>query len=178
MPRIRTALALCAIALAVAVAASAGEGEPKKQVRRVFVHHGADKAGLPDPSTLEGDRVKIEDLATLAVGDSRTYTTAAGRDVVVTAQEGGRYTVAVGDHTLQIGGEMEMALPAGEGERVVVRRHHQKDGAEVEHDVLIGAPMAVEEGGEPPVIIEIVDRADGKEEKRFIVLRVKESDAP
>ena len=139
-----TAALTIAAALAVPALRAEEGAEAPQQVRKVVrFHHSAEGGALPDLATLEGDRVLIEDLAELLPGESRSYSTESGREVVVT----------------RIEGEVERAATA-EKEFVVIAPH--------------GARTAGEEGGEPPVIVEIVDEAEGKVERRIIVLRLDE----
>ena len=197
----RNALPVLALtALTAGALATARAEEPGKQeVRRVVrLHHGAEADhALPDLAALEGDRVTIDDLATLLPGESRSYYTESGREVVVTRGEGERTTLEVAGKTIEIGGEQEelamLGLPGeGEGKRMIVRRHRQDDddaevtadgeGQTIEEDVVIALPhelLGVDAEGEPPVIIEIVDASEGKEERRVVVLRLAEpAEAP
>jgi hypothetical protein len=175
MSTTRIALALAA-GLVAATAVHAGDEKP--HVRRVIVHNAGGEAVLPEK--IPGDHLRIEDLATLQQGETRSYSTESGREVTVTARENGRYTLSVGGHSIEIGDDPEAALLPGEGEqRVIVRKHHgagEEATETVEKDVLreLPAELAVDAGGEPPVVIEIVDRQDGKEERRVVVLRVGE----
>lgn len=191
MRRTLTAVALTALTAAAMTAASAEEAAQKQVRRFVVAHHGEGENALPDLATLEGDRLKIEDLATLLPGESRSYATESGREVLVTRGEGERYTLEVEGKTIEIGGEREelLAAHAGAGERRVIIRHQAKEGeaaageTTVEEDVVMLAPhaglTAGEDGGEPPVIIEIVDEAEGRKEHRFVVLRLGEpAEAP
>ena len=195
----RRALIVLTIAAAAAAAAAtvtrAGEaGEPRQVQRKVVRLHAGGEAipGMPDVDTMEGDRLKIEDLAELLPGEARSYYTESGREVVVTRGEGERYTLEVEGKKVVLGGEAEAELLAlhgagGEGgeRRIIV--HHRKDAglpgdaaeageATVEKDVVTITPHvgAALEGGEPPVIVEIVSEAEGKVEKRVVVLRLDE----
>ena len=182
-----TALVAAALTAASFAAANAGEpaaGEPQQTRKVVRLHHaGAGEHALPDLATMEGDRLKIEDLSTLLPGESRSYWTESGREVLVSRGDGDRYTVEVEGKKVEIGGELEDVLAlhgeAGEGgQRRIVVHHEKKAGegetATVERDVVRMAPLALPEGAEPPVIVEIVDEADGKKERRVIVLRLDE----
>jgi hypothetical protein len=187
-----TALSVAAVAtlatLAVTAAQAHEPGDHKVQ-RRVIVAHGGDH-GLPgkigDPSQIEGDHLKIDDLESLLPGESRAYSTEEGREVTVTRREGERYTIEVEGKTVEIGGEAELAALAGGDpgeERIVVRRRlHEGDAAgetagelremEVADEVLA---LGTGDGeGTRPVVIEIAGaEVDGRQERRVIVLRTQ-----
>ena len=78
MRRNLTALAAAALTAASFAAANAGEpaaGEPQQTRKVVRLHHaGAGEHALPDLATMEGDRLKIEDLSTLLPGESQVIT--------------------------------------------------------------------------------------------------------
>ena len=190
MHRKLTALALATTAaLGVAALARAGEPQEKKVERRIIVHGapGAHAAGLPDPAQIPGDHLKVEDLASYAPGESRSYTTESGAEVTITrAEEGERYTLSANGKQIEIGGEPdELALATGDGaggKRIIVR-HRDKagdDGAqevEIDEKRTIGGPMAdllVEGDGPPPLVVEIVGEQDGKATRQVIVLKVVE----
>jgi hypothetical protein len=179
-----TAFTLIAATAFAATTAAADEPAKKREVRRMVLRDG-DHAGLPhqvvDPSQIEGDHLKIEDLASLLPGESRSYNTEEGREVTVTRREGERFDLTVGGKTITIGGEHEM-VPGPH--KIVIRRQHApgEDGGEertVELEdelitVLPGHDLAPGDGPRP-VVIEIVDAAEeGKQERRVIVLRLPE----
>jgi hypothetical protein len=176
------ALALAAAVTLAGAAAGRAEDPPTKKVERIVIVHGDpghDQAAPPDPATISGDHLKIDDLEGLAAGESRTYATESGREVSLTRHEGAgeRYTIAVDGHQIEIGGLAAMAGGPGMKHVIVRRQLGDKDGKqEVEEEVTTG-PMpdiAVEAGGTPPVVIEIVGEQDGKVTKRVIVLRTDE----
>jgi hypothetical protein len=194
MRRSLTTLSAAALALLLVPAAHAGDEGERKQVRRVVVLDGgaaphvalAGKVG--DPSQIEGDHLKIEDLASLLPGEARTYQTEEGRDVMVTRGEGDRYTLQVAGKTIELGGELE-DLAAAHGDashgarKIVIHRQHAggdeagEEGTVEEEDVLAIATHGLGEAGDgpAPVVIEIVgEREEGKLERRVIVLRVPE----
>src|SRR5690606_38222428 len=124
-----TALALVAVT-ATASAASAGEEGTRTKVRVVQLRHDgeATAATLAD---IQGDRVKIEDLDTLLPGETRSYYTESGREVLVTRGEGDRYTVEVEGRKVEIGGSVDELLAAHAGtaggkRRVVIHRAEEK----------------------------------------------------
>jgi hypothetical protein len=190
MHRPLTALALATAAvLGTAAAATAGEAQDKPVQQRMLIVHrapGHDAAALPDPSQIPGDHLKVEDLATYAPGESRSYTTTGGAEVTITrAQEGERYTLRSGEKEIEIGaglpGEMALAAP-GEGKRVIVRHQvKSKDGAEAVEEQkdeqivggggLPGMDVLVAGDGPPPLVVEIVGEKDGKATRQVIVLK-------
>jgi hypothetical protein len=184
MHRQLTALALASAAVLGTAAARAGEPEEKQvQQRMVIVHRapGHEAAALPDPSQIPGDHLEVDDLASYAPGETRSYTTEGGAEVTFTrAQEGERYTLRSGDKQIEIGGSPEeLALAtAGEGKRIVIRHEvKSKDGAEeVEEEKVVGGPAldiltAAAGDGPPPLVVEIVGEKDGKAMRQVIVLR-------
>ena len=185
MHRQLTALALATAAVLGTAAARAGEPEEKQvQQRMVIVHRapGHEAAALPDPSQIPGDHLKVDDLASYAPGETRSYTTEGGAEVTFTrAQEGERYTLRSGDKQIEIGGAPdELALATGDGavgKRVIVRHQAKKgaDGAEeVEEERMIRGPVAdllVAGDGPPPLVVEIVGEKDGKAMRQVIVLK-------
>jgi hypothetical protein len=191
MHRKLTALALAATAaLGVAALARAGEPQEKKVERRIIVHGvpGEHAAGLPDPAQIPGDHLKIEDLASYAPGESRSYTTESGAEVTITrAADGGeRYTLSANGKQIEIGGTPEeLALATGDGaagKRVIIR-HHDKAGdegaqeVEIDEERTIPGPMAdllVDDDRPPPLVVEIAGEKDGKATRQVIVLKVVE----
>jgi hypothetical protein len=193
MRKTLTAAALVALTALAIGAAHAGEESAPERKRIVWLEHGA-AGGHAEMAEIEGDRVKIEDLDTLLPGESRSYYTEANREVVVTRGEGDRYTVEVEGKKVEIGGELdELAAlngvattgEAGEQRRIVVHRQHRAEGdaaaaegeaTKVERDVVVrmahGLAAVETEGGEPPVVIEIVGGDEGKVERRIVVLRL------
>jgi hypothetical protein len=186
-----TTLALALVAAAASIAAArAGESAPQQQhVEKIVIRHGGnggDAKTLPDPSQIPGDHVKIDDLASLAAGESRTYTSEGGKDVVVTRLEGEaeRYTLTANGHTMPIGGDPMLTvagLPGGAEEKRIVIRHEKKADAngEVTEDVeTTGGPdvdiVTAAGDGPPPLVIEIDGEKDGKVTRQVIVLREKE----
>lgn len=191
MHRKLTALALATTAaLGVAALARAGEPQEKKVERRIIVHGvpGDHAAALPDPAQIPGDHLKIEDLASYAPGESRSYTTESGAEVTITrATDGGeRYTLSANGKQIEIGGTPEeLALATGDGalgKRVIIR-HRDKAGdegaqeVEIDEERTIPGPMAdllVDGDGPPPLVVEIVGEKDGKVTRQVIVLKVVE----
>ena len=187
MRRQLTTLALATVAvLGTAAAASAGEPQ-EKQVRQMVIVHGApgdhaDAKALPDPSQIPGDHLKVEDLASYAAGESRSYTTEGGAEVTITrAEKGERYTLRANGKEIELGGDpAEMAMAAGEGKRIVIRHEvKSKDGAEqVEEERTVGGPamdlLTVAGDGPPPLVVEIVGEKDGKQTRQVIVLKTVE----
>jgi hypothetical protein len=190
--------ALTVVSLAVATAAivnapgQAGEGEPqKRKLERIVIHaphgdHGA-KVRMLDPAQIPGDHLEIDDLDSLAAGESRDYTSDGGREVTVTRLEGEgeRYTLRTGETEIELGGDHEAEL-AGAGEarqkRIVIRRDRgDREGSdvEIEEEVLAGpaTDLAIATDGEPPLVIEIVGERDGKALRRVIVLKTHEVSA-
>src|ERR1044072_6811675 len=131
-----TALALTAAAILGTAAAHAGEPQEKQVQQRRGGGHAAPRghgpapppppptppahrpAALPDPSQTPGDHLKVEDLASCAPGESRSYTTEGGAEVTITrAQEGERYTLRSGEKQIEIGGGApeELALSTAAG---------------------------------------------------------------
>ena len=106
--QLTAAFALATVAV-LGTAAAARAAEPQeKQVRQMVIVHGAPgsehAAALPDPSQIPGDHLKIEDLASYAAGESRSYTTESGAEVTITrAEKGERYTLRAGEKEIQIG---------------------------------------------------------------------------
>lgn len=191
MHRKLTALALATTAaVGLAALASAGEPQEKKVERRIVVHGapGAHAAGLPDPAQIPGDHLKIEDLASYAPGESRSYTTESGAEVTITrAADGGeRYTLNAHGKQIEIGGAPdELDLAAGDGavdKRIIVRRHAEAgaEGAEeieIDEERTTGGPIAdllVADDGAPPLVVEIAGEKDGKATRQVIVLKVVE----
>jgi len=184
------ALALVAAAASIAAASRAAENAPQQQhVEKIVIRHGGnggDAKALPDPSQIPGDHLKIADLASLAAGESRTYTSEGGKDVVVTRLEGEgeRYTLNANGHAMSIGGDPMLTvagLPGGtEGKRIVIRHEKKADAnGEVTEDVeTTGGPdidiVTAAGDGPPPLVIEIDGEKDGKVTKQVIVLREKE----
>lgn len=188
MRRELTALALATVAvLGTAAAASAGEPQ-EKQVRQMVIVHAAsgdhaDARALPDPSQIPGDHLKIEDLASYAAGESRSYTTEGGAEVTITrAEKGERYTLRANGKEIELGGDpAEMALAGGgEGKRIVIRHEvKDKDGAEqIEEERTVGGPamdlLTVAGDGPPPLVVEIVGEKDGKQTRQVVVLKTVE----
>jgi hypothetical protein len=186
MHRPLTAFALVTVAALGAAAAHAGEPQDKQvQQRMVIVHRapGHDAAAIPDPSQIPGDHLKVDDLATYAPGESRSYTSEGGAEVTITrAAEGERYTLRSGEKEIEIGagGPAELALAAaGEGKRVIVRHEvKSKDGAEtVEEEQTAGGPglpdidLLVGGDGPPPLVVEIAGQKDGKPTRQVIVVK-------
>ncbi|HET9765327.1 MAG TPA: hypothetical protein VFS60_00690 [Thermoanaerobaculia bacterium] len=186
MHRPLTAFALVTVAALGAAAARAGEPQDKQvQQRMVIVHRapGEHAAALPDLSQIPGDRLKVDDLASYAPGESRSYTTEGGAEVTITrAAEGERYTLRSGEKEIEIGagGPAELALAAaGEGKRVIIRHEvKSKDGAEtVEEEQTVGGPglpdidLLLGGDGPPPLIVEIAGEKDGKPTRQVIVLK-------
>jgi len=186
MHRPLTAFALVTVAaLGAAAAASAGEPQDKQVQQRMVIVHGTPgqhAAALPDPAQIPGDHLKVDDLASYAPGESRSYTTESGAEVTFTrAAEGERYTLRSGEKEIEIGtgvpGELELA--AGEGKRVIIRHEvKSKDGAEeVEEEQTAGGPglpgmdVLVAGDGPPPLVVEIVSQKDGKTTRQVIVLK-------
>jgi len=192
MHRSLAALAVTTITALAAVAVARAGDEPARHVRRIVVAHDAHAGtpeALPDPAQIPGDHLKVDDLDTLAVGESRSYTTEGGAEVTITRLEGegNRYKLGAGGSEIEIGGEpREMALPGNGVEKRIVIRHAvtSKDGGEViEEEQTIGGPggaggpiadLLVVEDGPPPVVIEIVGDEDGKATRQVIVLRTVE----
>ena len=187
MSRQLTAFALATVAV-LGTAAAARAAEPQeKQVRQMVIVHGAPgsehAAALPDPSQIPGDHLKVEDLASYAAGESRSYTTESGAEVTITrAEKGERYTLRANGKEIELGGDpAEMALAAGgEGKRIVIRHEvKSKDGAEqVEEERTVGGPaldlLTVAGDGPPPLVVEIVGEKDGKQTRQVIVLKTVE----
>lgn len=185
-PLTASAFALVTVAALGAAAASAGEPQEKQVQQRMVIVHGAPghhAAGLLDPSQIPGDHLKIDDLATYAPGESRSYTTEGGAEVTITrAAEGERYTLRAGEKEIEIGaglpGELALAAP-GEGKRVIIRHEAKsKDGAEtVEEERIVGGPglpemdLLVAGDGPPPLVVEIAGEKDGKATRQVIVLK-------
>jgi hypothetical protein len=178
--------ALTAAAITGARAEEPTEEPTRRQLKIVRMQHGEGGHVLPDIATLEGDRVKIEDAASLLPGESRSYWTDAGREVVLTRGEGKGYTVEVEGKKIEIGGDHEELLAAhgAAGARQIIVRHEAKEGdaatggtAAETQDVLVMARQALaatEEGGEPPVIIELVDDNGGELTRQVVVIRLAE----
>lgn len=185
---------LAAAGFTVAHAADDAAEPGRKQVRIVRMEHGAGGAhaglhALGDLEEIEGDRLKIDDLDSLLPGETRSYYTDGGKEVIVTRGEGEAVTLEVDGKKVELGRTAEaLALAhldgeAAEGTRRIVVRHHAAEGGEgaggeaIEKDVMVIARQALAEGtaegGEPPVIIEIVGDSEGKQERRVVVLRVK-----
>jgi hypothetical protein len=191
MTRIHTALALAALTLTAAVAARADDAPvvhkqttQDRQVQQIVIRHGGEKgeATALDAASIPGDHLRIDDLATLAAGDSRTYTTEGGKEVTVAAKGNDRYTLGIGDHSIEIGAEPE-AVPADGAHHVIVRKEVTADGKQTEErQVIVGAPgesmpadpVIAGNGGADTVVIEIVGQKDGKEDRRLVVLRTLE----
>lgn len=187
--QLTAAFALATVAV-LGTAAAARAAEPQeKQVRQMVIVHGAPgaehAAALPDPSQIPGDHLKIEDLASYAAGESRSYTTESGAEVTITrAEKGERYTLRAGEKEIQIGGggpeELALAAGAGEGKRVVIRHEvKSKDGAEaVEEETTVGGPeldiLTAAGDGPPPLVVEIVGEKDGKTMRQVVVLKTVE----
>ena len=189
-----TALALATTAvLGVAALARAGEPQEKKVERRIIVHGapGAHAAGLPDPAQIPGDHLKVEDLASYAPGESRSYTTESGAEVTITrAEDGGeRYTLSAHGKQVEIGDALaERAFATGDGavgKRIIVH-HRDKAGdagaqeVEIDEKRTIGGPMAdllVEGDGPPPLVVEIVGEKDGKATRMVVVVKTTEEPA-
>jgi len=188
MHRQLTALALTvATAVLGTAAARAGEPQEKQVQQRIMVHAapGHEAAALPDPSQIPGDHLKVDDLASYAAGETRSYTTEGGAEVTITrAEKGERYTLRSGDKQIEIGGggpeELALATAAGEGKRVVIRHEvKSKDGAEeVEEEKIVGGPeldiLTAAGDGPPPLVVEIVGDKDGKAMRQVIVLKTVE----
>jgi hypothetical protein len=187
MHRKLTALTLATTAaFGLATLARAGDPQEKKVERRIIVHGApGEHAALPDPAQIPGDHLKVEDLASYAPGESRSYTTESGAEVTITrATEGERYTLRANGKEIEIGGAPhELALATGDGaagKRVIVRHHAKKgaDGAEeIEEERTIGGPVAdllVAGDGPPPLVVEIVGEQDGKVRRQVIVLKTVE----
>ena len=187
MPRQLTAFALATVTV-LGTGAAARAGEPQeRQVRQMVIVHGAPgaehAAALPDPSQIPGDHLKVEDLASYAPGESRSYTTAGGAEVTITrAQEGEKYPLRADGKDIELGGDpAETALAAGgEGKRIVIRHEvKSKDGAEqVEEERTVGGPamdlLTVAGDGPPPLVVEIVGEKDGKQTRQVVVLKTVE----
>ena len=187
MRRQLTAFALATVAV-LGTTAAARAGEPQeKQVRQMVIVHGAPgsehAAALPDPSQIPGDHLKVEDLASYAAGESRSYTTEGGAEVTITrAEKGERYTLRANGKEIELGGDpAEMALAAGgEGKRIVIRHEVKStDGAEqVEEERTVGGPamdlLTVAGDGPPPLVVEIVGEKDGKQTRQVVVLKTVE----
>ncbi|HXT21472.1 MAG TPA: hypothetical protein VN923_12025 [Thermoanaerobaculia bacterium] len=185
--QLTAAFALATVAV-LGTAAAARAAEPQeKQVRQMVIVHGAPgaehAAALPDPSQIPGDHLKIEDLASYAAGESRSYTTESGAEVTITrAEKGERYTLRANGKEIELGGDpAEMALAAGgDGKHVVIRHEvKSKDGAEqVEEERAVGGPamdlLAAAGDGPPPLVVEIVGEKDGKQTRQVIVLKTVE----
>ncbi|HXT52217.1 MAG TPA: hypothetical protein VN811_14335 [Thermoanaerobaculia bacterium] len=183
-----TALAIATVAILGTAALRAGEPQEKQVQQRMVIVHGApghEKAALPDPSQIPGDHLKIEDLASYAPGETRSYTTEGGAEVSITrAEKGERYTLRAGEKEIQIGGggpeELALAAGAGEGKRVVIRHEvKSKDGAEaVEEETTVGGPeldiLTAAGDGPPPLVVEIVGEKDGKTMRQVVVLKTVE----
>lgn len=187
MPRQLTAFVLATVAV-LGTTAAARAGEPQeKQVRQMVIVHGTPgsehAAALPDPSQIPGDHLKVEDLASYAAGESRSYTTESGAEVTITrAEKGERYTLRANGKEIELGGDpAEMALAGGgEGKRIVIRHEvKSKDGAEqVEEERTVGGPamdlLTVAGDGPPPLVVEIVGEKDGKQTRQVVVLKTVE----
>jgi len=187
MRRQLSTLALATVAVLGTAAATRAAEPQEKQVRQMVIVHGAPgaehAAALPDPSQIPGDHLKIEDLASYAAGESRSYTTESGAEVTITrAEKGERYTLRANGKEIELGGDpAEMALAAGgEGKRIVIRHEvKSKDGAEqVEEERTVGGPaldlLTVAGDGPPPLVVEIVGEKDGKQTRQVIVLKTVE----
>lgn len=185
MHRAVTVLSLAAALTCATAAAGRAEGKPEQhKVKRVIVHapHGA--MAMPDPAQIPGDHLKIEDLDTLAAGESRTYTSEGGQDVTITRREGEgeRYTLDAGGEQIEIGSGHEMELVGGEGagQKIVIRHEiKSKDGEQTveEEKVVTGGPAVdflVSTEGKPPLVIDIVRDRDGKKLRQVIVLKVND----
>ena len=133
-------------------ASAAGDAgvEEKTRVRLILDRDGA------------GDRIAIDDLGELAIGESRTYTTDGGQAVVATRDEKG-YELDVDGKKMRIrapgeGGEfdwhakqVELEAGAGDGKTMVfvTSDHETSDGVRIvrrggpggAHAFAFGAPM-------------------------------------
>ena len=188
-----TALAAAGFASAHADDAAAGEPD-RKQVRIFRMEHGAGGVHtLGDLEAVEGDRVKIDDLDGMLPGETRSYYTEGGKEVLVTrGDDADDYTLEVDGRTVELGkvGQsldlVHLDDEALAGTRRIVVREHAAQGDEasdaeaIEKDVMVIAQHALAldagEGGEAPVIIEIVGGAEGKQLRRVVVLQVKENE--
>ena len=185
-PLTASAFALVTVAALGAAAAHAGEPQDKQVQQRMVIVHGAPghhAAALLDPSQIPGDHLKVDDLATYAPGESRSYTTEGGAEVTITrAAEGERYTLRAGEKEIEIGagGPAELALAAaGDGKRVIIRHEAKsKDGTEtVEEEQTVGGPglpgldVLAAGDGPPPLVVEIAGEKDGKAMRQIIVLK-------
>lgn len=186
MPRQLTAFVLATVAV-LGTTAAARAGEPQeKQVRQMVIVHGTPgsehAAALPDPSQIPGDHLKVEDLASYAAGESRSYTTESGAEVTITrAEKGERYTLRANGKEIELGGDpAETAMAGGEGKRIVIRHEvKSKDGAEqVEEERTVGGPamdlLTAAGDGPPPLVVEIVGEKDGKQTRQVVVLKTVE----
>ncbi|KAB2949710.1 MAG: hypothetical protein F9K18_15185 [Thermoanaerobaculia bacterium] len=107
----KTAGAACALAGALLVpltahAGEAGGDEPKTRLKLRLAHDGV------------RDRLEVEDLGALAVGESRSFTTEAGKPVTVT-RDGEGWELDLDGRKLRVGA----AGGLGEGTDVFVTRH-------------------------------------------------------
>lgn len=108
------AVALLSAGGAVGVAWAGGPHHDDKRQMQVIVDAG------------QGDRLEIDDLGELEVGDSRSYVTESGKTAVVTRDENG-YEVALDGKTIRIGDGGEMLAEPGE-------RHHRMKRIEMDGD--------------------------------------------
>ena len=192
MPRQLAACTLAvAAALATATLAAAGEPQERKVERRVIVHApaGDHAAGAPDLAQIPGDHLRIDDLASYAPGESRSYTTEGGAEVTIARAEDGseRYTLRAGGKEIHLGGspeELALGAAAG-GEKQVIVRHHAKAGEGtqevVEEERTIGGlpamDLMVAGDGPPPLVVEIVGEKDGKATRMVVVVKTVEEPA-
>lgn len=114
MTRLRSPLTLTALTLAlaagVALAAAAATGEPVKEsrIKLILNQDGAH------------ERVELEDLHDLALGESRSFTTESGKAGVVTRTEKG-FELDLDGRKITIAGEPDGALE-GDGDVVVFHK--------------------------------------------------------
>lgn len=113
MKRISTPLTLTALALALAAgvavaAATAGEPQEETKIKLVLSQDGA------------MERIELEDLHDLALGESRAFTTESGKAGTVTRTEKG-FELDLDGRKITVAGEPEGAA-AGDGDVVVFHK--------------------------------------------------------
>lgn len=114
MTRLRTTLTLTALTLALAggaaLAAAAAGDEPKRETRMklVLAHDGAH------------ERIELDDLHDLALGESRSFTTESGKAAIVTRTEKG-FELDLDGRKITIGDEPGVAA-AGDGDVFVFHK--------------------------------------------------------
>lgn len=171
----RSVLLSCAAGLLAGAAFAADEAQPTWQaqdvrVQNVVVRGGDDMAPFAGRSILvktrkidgqaatteltivgEAGASEVFQVPELAVGESRTFTTASGRTIDVERMDRG-YSLAIDGKTIRLPGEdVLMGTPGGSGQRQVrvMRVEHAGADADVEEEIILGDPAHAVFVGDP-----------------------------